>query len=175
MAKQLCNYITGTFDELCFYKMEGQYYIRVKSSLTSKRVKNCSTFKNTMESARQLAAASVIASQVYRTVSKEKRKVELYRKMTGIAKLLFKNGKNNEKVFEHLTKYIANIFTKGKIFVKPLPEKRTLFKYINAIGMNHNNELNKERVKFSRQRKSLVDQKHKEKMAKKFTPMKRIC
>lgn len=40
MAKQIGPvFITGTIGDICFYKMDGQYYARMKSSLSSKRVK----------------------------------------------------------------------------------------------------------------------------------------
>jgi hypothetical protein len=38
MAKQAGDiFITGTIDDLCFYKMDGAYYVRLKSSLTGKK------------------------------------------------------------------------------------------------------------------------------------------
>ncbi len=40
MAKQRGNITyTGTVGDTCFYKRGGEYYLRVKSSLTGKRVK----------------------------------------------------------------------------------------------------------------------------------------
>src|SRR5438045_3080737 len=103
MAKQAGEYfITGTIDELSFYRMDGKYYVRKKSSLTRKRVLKTAAFTRSMHSARELAAASVAASLVYRTVAKEMRKVSWYRKMTSIAKLLFRNGESREKVLDVL-------------------------------------------------------------------------
>jgi len=45
VAKQIgATKITGTIQNICFYKMEGQYYARQKSSLTGKRVKKDPAF-----------------------------------------------------------------------------------------------------------------------------------
>jgi hypothetical protein len=120
MAKQLCNFITGTFDDLCFYKLEGQYYVRMKSSLTGKRVKKSPAFERTMKSAAQLASASVIASQVYRTIAKNKRKVGWFRKMTGMAKLLLKSGTTKEEIIIRLGNYLTTVLPTAKTKKKNL-------------------------------------------------------
>jgi hypothetical protein len=128
MAKQIGeNFITGTYDDLCFYKMDGQYYVRIKSSLTRNRVRKSAAFTRTMQSASELAAASVIASQVYRTIAKEKRRVAWYRKMTGMAKLLFKNGESKERIMELLIKYIINVLKVKPIKARIVTNKRKLF------------------------------------------------
>ncbi len=47
MAKQiagLCRFV-GTIDDLTFYKMDGQYYVRAKSSLTAEQVKKKACFR----------------------------------------------------------------------------------------------------------------------------------
>ena len=133
-------FITGTMDDLCFYKMDGQYYVRMKSSLTRNRVRKSAAFANTMKSANELGTASVLASRVYRTIAKDKRKVALFRKLTGMAKLLLKDGESKERIHEVLEKYIAEVFTERKVIVKPvnkniikpLNKNRRLFSYINA-------------------------------------------
>src|SRR5438045_9793156 len=109
MAKQVCTFITGTIGNLCFYEVDGHYYVRMKSSLSGNRVKKSASFARTMESAGELAAASVIASGVYRKIAKEKRRVELYRKMVGIAKRLLKSGKGKDKITERLSNYITSV------------------------------------------------------------------
>ena len=84
MAKQVgLKRITGTIDNLCFYKMEGNYFVRTKSSLDGRRVKKDVAFKETMVYADLLARASKIASKLYRTLPKEERSLKLYRELTG--------------------------------------------------------------------------------------------
>ena len=141
MAKQLTGFITGTIENLCFYKMEGQYYVRMKSSLSRKRVKKSAAFKRTMESAGQLAAASVIASGVYRKMVKEKRKVDCYRKMVGMAKLLLQGGTDKEKITGQLSRYVATVVatpvTKNRKDIKINPVNRSikLFKRVPRCAL----------------------------------------
>ncbi len=92
MAKQIAGlcFLEGTIDDLTFYKMEGQYYVRVKSSLSSKRVKTSPEFKWTMIYARLLARASKIGSAVYNGLPPGWRQFWMYRSFTGEAFTLLK-------------------------------------------------------------------------------------
>lgn len=99
MAKQAGPFtITGTIENLCFYEMEGQYYVRMKSSLTGKRVKKDPAFARTMQYAGWLKLAAKAASVFYRTIPKEERCRELYRKLTGKAMSLLKEGVQEEQL-----------------------------------------------------------------------------
>ena len=105
MAKQMgVLKIRGTIDNLTFYKMRGKYYVRTKSSLTGERVKTDESFRPLMAYASLLAEASKIASAVYRLLSREKKKVAYYRKMTGRAMSRLKQGMKKEKIIELLMK-----------------------------------------------------------------------
>ncbi len=100
MAKQEGPYfVTGCAGNICFYKMDGQYYMRLKSTLSGKRVKKDPRFKKTMQNAGLLADASKIASKLYRELPKEERAKGLYRKLTGMGMRLLKEGKSKEEVF----------------------------------------------------------------------------
>jgi len=84
MAKQIGPIrVTGTIQNLCFYKMDGKYYVRAKSSLDGKRVKRDPAFKRTMAYADLLARASKIAAAFYRKLPKEEKGLKIYRKLTG--------------------------------------------------------------------------------------------
>ncbi len=97
MAKQIGPFkITGCYDNICFYKMDGQYYARTKSSLDGKRVKKDPAFRKTRWHSDLLARSSKIAAAVYRDLPKEK---GLFRKLTGQAMRLLKEGKTTEEVF----------------------------------------------------------------------------
>jgi len=86
------HFITGTIGNRCYYKLNGKYYVRAKSSLSRRRVKRSPAFRHTMVYAERLAQASRIASGIYRLFEKDKRKVQLYRAMTGKAIDLLKTG-----------------------------------------------------------------------------------
>ena len=103
MAKQAGTYhITGCIDHLCFYEMEGKYYVRQKSPLTGKRVKKDPAFKRTMQYAALLASASAIASAVYKTLPKGSKGVALYRVLTGKVMRLLRGGKTADEILKML-------------------------------------------------------------------------
>lgn len=82
MAKQAGPFfITGTIDQICFYRMDGSYYARVKSSLDGKRVKKDPAFRETMRYAELMGKASSVASLVYRTLPEEQKVKGLFRKL----------------------------------------------------------------------------------------------
>jgi hypothetical protein len=82
---------TGTQDGLTVYRLEGeQYYVRLQSSITGKRIKKDKAFAGFRDSSQRMRVASRLASTVYRQfVVKE---YPLYREMTGKAILWLKEG-----------------------------------------------------------------------------------
>src|ERR1043166_6789363 len=104
MAKQVGPYFIsgGTVSDLTFYKMDGQYYVRQKSSLSRKRVLKDSKFKRTMENAGVLGKGSKIASKIYRSLDKSTRKRSVYNKLTGMVMGLLKEGKKEEEIISEL-------------------------------------------------------------------------
>lgn len=77
--------ITGTIGGICFYRMQGVYYARVKSSLTRKRVRSDRAFAKTMQYADLLGRAAKIASERYkRTVPKAERSRRKYQELVGV-------------------------------------------------------------------------------------------
>lgn len=101
MAKQTGpNVFTGRRGDLLGYRMAGGHYVRIISSLTSKRVKKDPAFRLTMQYAALLGKASKIASAIYRLL--EKQEHGFYRKLTGMAMQLLKQGKTDEETFQEL-------------------------------------------------------------------------
>jgi hypothetical protein len=79
MAKQAGDIkITGTVDDVSFYKMQGVYYVRRKSSLTGKKFWKDKAFEGSRESCSRFARGNVLASEVYRNLDKEKRSYALF-------------------------------------------------------------------------------------------------
>ena len=113
-------YFTGTRGDACFYKMDGQYYVRKKSSLSGKRVKHAPSFELTRVYADLLAQASRLAAAVYRPLPKEQKNLVLYRAMTGEALRMLKQGVNAEVISAQLQAYCAPQVVK----VKPAERKR---------------------------------------------------
>jgi hypothetical protein len=105
MAKQIGPVkVVGTIGNICFYKMGDEYYARLKSSLTGKRVKKDPRFKRTMEFASFLTIAAKIASEIYSTLPKQR---GLYRKMVGMAMQLLKLGVEREETVLQLKEILA--------------------------------------------------------------------
>src|SRR5687767_3285957 len=109
MAKVVEGFLLGTHYDLTFYLMDGNLYVRMKSSLSRKKVKYSPRFKRTMQSAEELRRASKLASRIYWELSKEQKKMVfvLYKKMTGVAKLAFKYGKSEEEAEREVREYLV--------------------------------------------------------------------
>jgi len=107
-------YYTGTHGDACFYKMDGQYYVRKKSSLSGKQVKNAPSFELTRVYADLLAQASRLAAAVYRLLPKEQKKLTLYRAMTGEALRMLKQGVDAGVISTQLQAYCAPKVVKVK-------------------------------------------------------------
>jgi hypothetical protein len=103
MAKQSGpHFITGTVEGICFYRMNGRYYARRKSSLSRKRVKKDPAFAMTRMYAGLMGQASRIAAAVYRSLPRKQRKHALYRALTGKAFQALKEGLDEAVVRERL-------------------------------------------------------------------------
>ena len=90
--------LRGTVDNLTFYKMDGIYYIRKKSSLSRHKVLTAPCFEKTRMHAAQLKLASKIGSKMYRPLNKEQKCIDLYRAIVGRAKTLLHKGKTKQEI-----------------------------------------------------------------------------
>ena len=103
MAKQIGPYFKVMCKQnLQFYKMDGKYYVRKKSSLSSKRVRTDKAFTLTMVHAGILATASPIAKAVYNQIPKETRQHSYFRSLVRTAIRLIKEGKTTEAIYRQL-------------------------------------------------------------------------
>jgi hypothetical protein len=134
MARQTgVHKITGTIGNLCFYKMEEKFYVRTRSSLTSKRVKNDPKFKQTMQYANLLAEASTIASSLYKKLNERQKIKGLYRKLTGEVMYLLKKGITRTKATHELEKIYCKKPVKKNI-VHPQLWQIFFLKHISQIA-----------------------------------------
>ena len=113
-------YIKGTIDDLTFYQMDGVHFVRMKSSLTRKKVLESPRFALTRMHAGQLAEASRIASIIYRQIPKEEKSIKLFRSIVGKAKVLLKEGKQKEEVIESLSQWSMVNVERSKVKEKTL-------------------------------------------------------
>src|SRR5881275_3032230 len=101
--------ITGTIDNLTFYKMDGIYYVRKKSSLSRKKVLTAPCFERTRMHATQFKLAVNIASRLYRPIKKEDKNIHLFRKMIGRAKTLLHKGNQINEIMLIITEELLKI------------------------------------------------------------------
>lgn len=129
MAKQKGPvFFTGCSGGICFYRMDGQYYQRRKSSLSRKRVKRDPAFSRTMHYAGLLGNASRLAADVYRVLPRVQKKHALYRQLTGEAMQLLKKGMEASAVTEQLRQYLASLTVKQALVTKPAGQCRPVKK-----------------------------------------------
>jgi hypothetical protein len=103
MAKQIgVLRITGTIGNITFYKMNGEYYARSKSSLSGKRVKKDPNYERFRTYSGRMACASQTAGSIYRSLRKADREVSLYRKMVSEGLRLLRAGCAEERLEETL-------------------------------------------------------------------------
>ena len=103
MAKQMGPiFLECTWDDLTFYKMDGQYYVRKKSRLTREKVLTHPSFRMTMLYANMLACASKIASSIYSDLPINWRQFWMFRSFTGEALSLIDKGATPQEAYDYL-------------------------------------------------------------------------
>ena len=102
MAKQVEGFLIGTYDDITFYKMEGQYYARMKSSLTGKKFWKHKSFEGSRRSCNRFGKGNQLASKVYKEIPEAKRVYALFCNMKRIAIAMLKAGKEEEQVIWEL-------------------------------------------------------------------------
>lgn len=94
---------------VCFYRLNGKYYARKKSSLSRERVKKSKAFAETRRYAKLFATASVIGSTIYGLIPKNKKGRKVYQRITGMAMRLLKDGTSKEKTFQLLKSKLPDL------------------------------------------------------------------
>gem|GEM_PF-415164 len=149
MAKQAGEvFITGTIDELTFYKMDGTYYVRLKSSLNRKRFMKDAQFERSRKSAERFALGNTLASRLYKMVDAEHKEYKLFCFLKRKAILLFKEEKSVSEVEEILMDYLKDFgLVKDEKEIKTKDDSNTLKLY--SPGRSHS---------FNHKRKTLFDE-----------------
>ncbi|SEW17594.1 hypothetical protein SAMN05428988_2749 [Chitinophaga sp. YR573] len=113
---------TGTKDGITVYRLKDdeQYYVRLQSSITGKRIKKDPAFKGFRNSSVRLRDASRIGSKIYRQLPVKKHTI--YREITGKAILLLKAGEKEDVIITRLTREYLPVPKRTKT-VKPVIKK----------------------------------------------------
>lgn len=108
MAKQAgeCRFI-GSVDELCFYKVQDDYFVRLKSSLSGKRFWKDAAFEGSRRSCKRFGEGNRLASKVYQMVEEDKRVYRLFCFLKRRAILLLKEGVSVDEAEKVLKDYLV--------------------------------------------------------------------
>lgn len=99
MARQTGSFrITGTIDGLCFYRMEGQHYVRRSSCINRQRYLSDPAFERRRASAAAMKLASPLASSLYRQLPPERRKGKAFQQLAGMVKKQISHGRSMAEI-----------------------------------------------------------------------------
>lgn len=96
------GFLVGTYDDITFYKMEGNYYARMKSSLTGKKFRTHKAFEGSRRSCNRFGRGNKLASMVYKEIPEENRKYDVFCSMKSAAIAMIKAGKEESDVIDGL-------------------------------------------------------------------------
>ena len=102
MAKQAEGFLVGTYDDITFYKMEGKYFARMKSSLSGMKFWKHPAFAGSRRSCTRFGRGNQLASMVYNEIPEANRVYALFCTMKRIAIAMLKAGKEEEQVIWEL-------------------------------------------------------------------------
>lgn len=121
---------TGTIEDLTIYQLpDGKWYVRMRSSITGKRIKKDPVFEGFRKSAVRMKDASPIASKVYQLLPVKK--YTLFREMTGKALLWLKAGLTVEEITDKLIRDYIPVARVKRVSVQSIPSlKRVLNPYL---------------------------------------------
>ncbi len=103
MAKQDGDIkLRGTIQNITFYAVDDQYLARKKSSLDGKRFFKDEAFEGSRRSCKRLGLGSTLASTVYQSLPKAKKKYPVFCELRSVAVMLLKVGKSEQEVLHAL-------------------------------------------------------------------------
>ena len=101
--------LTGTVGSVTYYKMNGEYHARLKSSLTGKKFWKHKAFEASRRSCRRFALGNHLASQVYRQLPPEKRLYSIFCQLKTAAIHYIRLGYSSEQTNERLQKHVDQL------------------------------------------------------------------
>lgn len=94
--------LTGTIDNKSFFRLNGQYYAKNKSSLDKERFYTDPAFEGSRKTAAHTKRTAPIASMVYRQLPKKLQKHGVIGKMIGEAGRLLRAGSSDQEIINGL-------------------------------------------------------------------------
>src|SRR5689334_12173924 len=109
MARQVGDIkVVGTMDNLCFYEMEGKYYVRMKPGPDRKQFFKGAKYAPQREASKRMILSAQLVSLVYQQIPKEKKKYQVCCEMQKRAALLIKGGMELSEIIEQLGEYLVD-------------------------------------------------------------------
>lgn len=134
MAKQAGDIrITGSFDGFCFYKLDGEYYIRHESSLTGKRFWKDKAFEGSRRSCSRFGRGNQLASRVYATLTREQQAKGLFARLRTTAIALLKQEVPEEAVVLALHSLLPTQSTQSST---SLTEQQKCLQHKHKVAVN---------------------------------------
>jgi hypothetical protein len=116
-------YDSGTIDGMTFYRMEGKYYTRRKTSLSKERVLTNKAFERSRTAARVFGEASKLASEEHGMLTREQRKHGLIGKLSRAANRRLHQGMDKVEVVLVLLREYAGMEVEAMGEKKPSPRE----------------------------------------------------
>ncbi len=101
--------LTGTVGFITYYKMNGDYHARSKSSLTGKKFWKLKCFENSRRSCSRFGRGNRLASQVYRQLPVEKRIYSLFCQLKSAAIQYTRLGYSVEETMQRLQRHAEQL------------------------------------------------------------------
>ncbi len=141
MAKQTgILQIEGSVGGFTFWVENGVNYVKKKSSLSGKKVKTSPRFANTMRNARWMAAASTIASAVYRSLPRQSRELRMHRAFVGQALEMVRQGMTKEDILDEMRRRHAPLVGKE---VEGVNENKETKDLLSSAGKDERDDIAK--------------------------------
>ncbi len=125
---------TGTIGDATFYKMQGEYHVRTKSSLTGKKFWKHPAFAGSRDSCKRFALGNKLASGVYRSLPKQQQHYALFCQLKTMAIHCLKLQWTTEQTILHLQQQAEKVvYILPKRKRRPRPKKAFPYAlYINC-------------------------------------------
>src|SRR5262245_38904701 len=112
MAKQVGPiFLVRTIGNIIFYKMNGEYYARMKPTFPD--IRKSRRFRGTMRSAKRMGRASKIGAALYKVLPEGLKHFDQYRVLTGKAFHLLKAGQTDEQALQQLWDWQKDLVERG--------------------------------------------------------------
>lgn len=125
--------IKGTINNVCFYEMDGIYYLRMKPGPERKQFLNDSKYAPQRDACVRMNKGNKIASLIYKHIPKDKKVYKINSELQRMAALYFKTGLSVKKVTSMLCEWVVEKELLCKEGVMGLPQLASRINFADCI------------------------------------------